>query len=187
MKLPEFLLLAVCLYSSGCFASDEVASDECDYKREAFKFLEVNQKDVFASKWQHTADSETGEGVDRLVISYVNGDVLVVEHKYCVIYNFQATYYSASLLPQSVKLVDRVKLMEGYNFLALDLKTAPADQLSSKVSKADFSSDKPYRLNFDAVDKKGQNSVNYSISYDPLGGLGLMGSVVSVYVAVGGE
>ena len=190
MTVVKLFGLFALLFCSGCFASDEAASDsgqECDYQKESFKYLEPKDQGVLHGKWQHTIDSETGENVDRLVISYENGDVLVVEHKYCVIYNFHATYYSSSLIPQAAKVIERVKGIQSYNFYTNNLTVIPAEQLAGKLNNSSYTSDKPYRLNFDAADKKSENNVNYSISYDPLGSLGLMGSVVSLSVAVGGE
>lgn len=172
---------------AGCFASGQSDDDECSYKRNHFDFAEPKHQSILFSKWQNTKDPDTDENLDRLVVSYENGDVLIVEHRYCAIYSFKATYHSFSLVSSTVALIEIVDRIQQYNLQGENLSLTFSGHLKRNMDELSFNNEKNFRKNFDAADKKGENDVRYSVSYDPLGSLGLLGSATSLSLVIGAE
>lgn len=185
MSISKLFPLIIIFFTAGCFASENT-DEACFYSNNKFEFREPKHKTILNAKWQHTKDVETDEYVDRLVISYENGDVLIVEHRYCAIYSFKAVYHSFNLVASLSELRERVAVIQGFNLQNETLTISFTEKLKA-ISDSSFNNEKNYRLNFDAVDKKGQNGVDYSLSYDPLGSLGLIGSATSLSVDIGAE
>lgn len=183
-----FSVLVSLFFSLPSFASESAsAKDECDFSRESFSFPEVKGADIANSYWLHVRDPETEEYVDRLFVAYKNGDALMVEHKYCLIYNFKASYYSSSgqFTEDVTSVVGLVSKMQTYNLLAKKLSVIPSERIGAQLKKSEFDVEKSQQIDFDAADKAAQNNVTYSFSYDPLGTMAMMGGMVSLYVAYG--
>lgn len=188
MKLIKLLLIFSSLFISSCFASEETtATNACNFTRESIVLSEPKDTAIINSYWQHTQDADTEEYIDRLFIAYKNGDAVVIEHKYCSIYNFKASYFSTSgEHTASIEKLDQLMInLQIFNALAAKLSVAPNDRVTAQLKKSTFDPEKPYRVNFDAADKAAENDVSYSFSYDPLGSLGMLGSMVSLYVGYG--
>lgn len=187
MKFIKFLLMVNFLLISNCFAAESTDTDGCDFSRASFVFPEVKGADIDNSYWQHVRDPETEEYVDRLFVAYKNGDALMVEHKYCLIYNFKASYYSSSgqFAEGAADVINLVSKMQEQNLLAKKLSVIPSERIGSHLKKSGFDVEKNQRIDFDAADKDAQNNVSYSFSYDPLGVMGMLGGMVSLYVAYG--
>lgn len=188
MKPIKLLFVFSSLFISSCFASEEsTATNTCNFTRESIALSEPKDAAIINSYWQRTQDAETEEYVDRLFIAYKNGDAAVIEHKYCSIYNFKASYFSTNgEHTASVDKLDQLMInLQKLNALASKLSVVPNDRVIDQLKKSTFDPEKPYRINFDAADKAAENDVSYSFSYDPLGSLGILGSMVSLYVGYG--
>ncbi|MES2675416.1 MAG: hypothetical protein V4660_14335 [Pseudomonadota bacterium] len=186
----KIILIALALLTSSCFAAEKPATsttNSCSFTKESLKFSALKDPAIINSYWQHTQDPETEEFVDRLFIAYRNGDSAVIEHKYCLIYNFKASYYStAGEHTQSIEKLDQLLFnLQDLNALATKLSVIPNKKIIAELKKLTFNPEKPSRVNFNAADKEAVNDVTYSFSYDPLGSLGMLGSMVSLYVAYG--
>lgn len=187
MRFIKVLLILSCSLMSSCFAAEPSGADECAFSRESFSFPEVKGADIANSYWLHVRDPETEEYIDRLFVAYKNGDALMVEHKYCLIYNFKASYYSSSgqFTDDVTNVVGLVSKMQTHNLLANKLSVIPSERIGAHLKKSEFDVEKSQRVNFDAADKAAQNDVSYSFSYDPLGTMAMLGGMVSLYVAYG--
>lgn len=187
MRFIKFLLILNCSLISSCFAAESVDADNCDFSRKSFSFPDIKGEDIDNSYWQHVRDPETEEYVDRLFIAYKNGDALMVEHKYCLIYNFKASYYSSSgqFTEDVPGVINLVSKMQEQNLLAKKLSVVPSERIGAQLKKSGFDVEKSQRIDFDAADKDSQNNVSYSFSYDPLGVMGMLGGMVSLYLAYG--
>lgn len=165
----------------------EGVADECAHNKSSFEYAEPTNQSVLFSKWQHVKDPDTDENLDRLVVSYENGDVLIIEHRYCVIYSFKATYHSFGLIRSVAHLIEIADRVQQYNFQGKNLSLTFSDHLKRNLPESSFNNEKSLRINFDAADKKGEDDVRYSVSYDPLGSLGLLGSATSLSLVIGAE
>lgn len=191
MKIIKCWLICSSLLILSCFAAEEPitqATDSCSFTKKSFTFIEPKEAGIINSHWQYDQDPETQENVARLFIAYQNGDAAIIEHKYCDIYNFKAVYYSTvgeriDTLEKLDKLLVKLQVL---NALASELSAIPNQKIIAQLKKSEFNYEKSSRINFDAADKKNQNDVAYSFSYDPLGSLGMLGTMVSLYVGYGG-
>ena len=183
----KFIFIIFALLTLNCFAAEKPATNFRSFTRESLKFSTIKDPAIINRYWQHTQDPETEEFVDRLFIAYRNGDSAVIEHKYCLIYNFKASYYStADEHTDNIEKLDQLLLnLQDLNALAAKLSVIPNKKIIAELKKVTFNPEKPSRVNFDASDKEAINNVTYSFSYDPLGTLGMLGSMVSLYVAYG--
>lgn len=170
-----------------CTLATESFADECAYNRSSFEFAEPKHQSILFSKWQYAKDPDTDENIDRLIVSYEKGDVLIVEHRYCSIYSFKATYHSFGLIPSAAGLIEIADRAQQYNLQSKNLSLTFSDYLKKNLTDSSFNNEKSFRSNFDAADKKGENDVRYSVSYDPLGPLGLLGSATSLSLVIGAE
>lgn len=187
MRFIKSLVVLSCFLMSSCFAAEPSGANECEFSRQSFSFPEASGADVANSYWLHVRDSETEEYVDRLFVAYKNGDALIVEHKYCIIYSFKASYYSSSgqFTDGVTNVVELVSKMQMHNLLASKLSVIPSERIGAQLKKSEFDVEKSQRVNFDAADKAAQNDVSYSFSYDPLGTMAMLGGMVSLYVVYG--
>lgn len=187
MSIVKLFPFIACFWAAGCLASQQSNDDGCLYTRNAFDFTEPKHPSILFSKWQNTKNAETDENLDRLIVSYENGDVLIVEHRYCAIYSFKAIYHSFGLVSSASTLIEIAKRVQQYNLQGKNLSLTFSDHLKRNLPESSFNNEKSLRINFDAADKKGENDVRYSVSYDPLGSLGLLGSAISLSLVIGAE
>src|SRR6187551_68630 len=147
MRFIKVLLILSCSLMSSCFAAEPSGAGECAFSRESFSFPEVKGADIANSYWLHVLDPETEEYVDRLFVAYKNGDALMVEHKYCVIYNFKASYYSSSgqFTDDVTNLVGLVSKMQTHNLLAKNLSVIPSERIGTQLKKSEFDAEKSQR------------------------------------------
>lgn len=67
------------------------AKKECKYTTKNLTFPNPTSKNIANIYWQDT--KEGYETIKRLYISYKDGSLALIEHKFCSMYNFEAAYY----------------------------------------------------------------------------------------------
>lgn len=180
MKLSMSTLLL--LLSIFCYA--ENSSLSCDITKETLNLSTPTADNIANTFWQEGHDGY--EKVNRLHILYKDGSVAVLEHKYCIMYNFEVAYYSSNALSESR---DIVELFE--NFLtfsgaqdASGKKAAAA--INKRLDEKGFNSGRAVATTYDGSTSNNQ-LVEYSISYQPLEDSSLHKSAVFIYLGIGGE
>lgn len=180
------LLLSAVIFSSAC-----VAEPRCQYSPD---FVSSNYSEPVGEGVQgvlvQREDPTSGETVKSLTLSYPNGDVAVITHKYCEMYNFEVNYFrssgsnafdSAQVGSVLMKLFDAYSQVQAEFTPGLDEIVASAFDEQMAVAQQQFS----VGLSEDyVVDSPG---VEYAVGMKSIGDVSSdFGSVINFYWGVGG-
>ena len=185
VKLTLSGLLIGLLYSFGVVCA---AEDGCRFESGfVTEPLTQNMESVAESTWLSSVDINTGETIKRLTVTYQNGDIAVVTHRYCEMYNFELNYFvagSESLDPDSIARVI-VNHYNAYAKLTAEFEEG-LDQVIVRALEAEGLSE-AFSVGLPEGAIIESPGVEYSMGYQPLGEVsGEYGAAINFYWGVGG-
>ncbi|MBL4608033.1 MAG: hypothetical protein JKY01_09430 [Pseudomonadales bacterium] len=187
------------LFSTLCFSSLNAAlsvanennpAPSCRYQKDYVDHQKTPESsDILTAKWISDVAPDSNEFRKTLFILYKNGDTATIEHKYCSIYNFEISYMAKDEQEKTLEHFSAViqQLTQSAYF---DLEFNPSVKLiiQQTLSKT-FNKSKPQSIGlpYSKAESSTNESVEYSVSYTPLGDIGSSYSyIVNFYVGVGG-
>lgn len=160
MKL-RILFTLLALVVSGCGTAET-----CNYPKD-FVVQPVNlPADYKQLEWTVSKDPDSGEWVKTGRYKLVTGAELIVEHKYCTIYNFEATLY-----PKKFKSINPVALLlrKAYHqFSQIELQfKKPLNEIITQTW-SEYSEKYPdiKEIGLPGEDIETNQSVEFSFSYE---------------------
>ena len=163
--MKKLLTLIVMMIPMGC-AADNTA---CKYDESFIKEVMPNNKDILKSYWKKGIDPDSSEYTARLYLILKNGDIAVLEHKYCDMYNFELTYLvdknTNGLTKDSIG--NLVKEYANLSQIKPSYKIKLNQIVSSELLKNKFQSDSALSIGLPVDQIKYNDNVEYGLSYQP--------------------
>lgn len=180
MKNLVFILL---LATSGhCFASQE-----CIFETKKLTFETPKSHDIVNTFWQDDRDKDSDESIKRLFISYKDGSFAILEHKYCLMYNFEAAYYLADKSKlSSIKAIQaKTEQLLAYASIKDSNQHESIGELISTLNGKKFNAERNITSSaYGFIPAYGDSE--YSINYFPLGDVSVHQAAFFVYMGIGG-
>ncbi|VAW60916.1 hypothetical protein MNBD_GAMMA11-427, partial [hydrothermal vent metagenome] len=87
------LIIILLSFTSNLYANK--GKNYCEYKKGFVAHKQITDKNVSSYHWDERISSESNEQITTLYLTYKNGDTAIIEHKYCIMYNFEVSYLVA--------------------------------------------------------------------------------------------
>lgn len=167
------------------FASLSYADNDCDISTKSLIFKTPKSNDIANSFWQ---DDKNGyETIKRLHITYKDGSIAVLEHKFCSMYNFEVAYYAADR--EAVKNTDLLQKKAEYYFSYASIQGGDQqeaiDTMAKNLDRKKFNPEKQAAIGYTGHHPQYGNS-EYSIDYHPLDGASIHEAAITFYMGLGG-
>lgn len=184
----SMLFPLMALAASACHAEVQ----QCDYPESL-----VSTKDrymaegVLDSHWVSSIDPVSHEYKKTLYIIYKDGNLAVVEHKYCTMYNVEISLLSRDNASQQTRLKNMTATIDRLFSSTVKIDgtfTKPLKDIIATAIVERFDVDKYLSLGLPSDQVDIDDGVEYSITYSPYENIGTNFShIVNFYFAVGGE
>lgn len=187
MRASILFVLFTCSFLFHDFTD---ASTDCKFNKNFIQEKPAQDKSIAHQHWRYSKDPDSDEHVKTLYIIYSNGDQAVIEHKYCLMYNFELAYFagkSSATIDQ--KLVGRIveKHVKHYSAMLNNTSAKIENDVIATLNKHGFSGSKPLNKGIDSVLSKTENT-ELAISYMPYENIGsIYTAIVGFYLGVGGQ
>ncbi|MDG9666936.1 hypothetical protein ONV78_04240 [Hahella sp. CR1] len=183
MQAVSFSVLM--LITPVAFCAEEA---QCHYKASFVKEAAVTDSSVALSHWSTERDRKSDEYIKRLYLVYKNGDIAVIEHKYCDMYNFEVSYafYSQNPAPTSQSIGQIIAKHAQYAQLTPSYSPSLSSIVTSELEKNAFDGQKPLSLGLPQEPLTFDDFVEYSVSFLPNKESNILQSSLSFYMGIGG-
>ena len=184
MKQHLTLLSLLLITSMGCSSNEA-----CRYPEGTVKKNILAQQKVASSNWKTGVDKDSDEHLTQLTLVFTNGDIAVIEHKHCAMYNFELSYLHSS---QSKKITtdSLAKLIsELFDYAAIQIEFSPSLEktLSSELTNNKFSPSSELSIGLPDDKALAEENIEYSISYTSALESNIFYGITSFYFAIGGQ
>ena len=178
MKTITLVLLAT--FSHFC-----LADYECDYSTKNLTFKTPESADIENTFWQD--DQEGYETVKRLYLTYKDGSIAVLEHKFCSVYNFEVLYYFSdrNLFSKTEEIQKKMNYFFSYASLIDTEQQEAIDSLIEHFNKNNFNPDKTMTRGYSGFAPELGDS-SYFLGYYPLGEISVHEAALRMYMGIGG-
>lgn len=150
-----------------------------------------NAADIVHHFWKTGRDSRSDEHLKTLYLFFKNGDLAVIEHKFCSMYNFEIAYFrseQADGLDRSglAKIIGG--LYENYVSKKAKFKRPLPDIISGALKEKGFDGNKNLSAGLAEGEAEYPNErVEYSVGFTSLSpGSSIYSSVTTFYMGIGG-
>ncbi|WP_431687170.1 hypothetical protein [Hahella sp. NBU794] len=176
----SFLLIA----TASCSAEEA----QCGYKATFVKEAAVTDSSVALSHWSTERDRKSDEYIKKLYLVYKNGDIAVIEHKYCDMYNFEVSYSFSGQnpAPTSQSIGQIIEKHAQYAQLTPTYSPSLSSIVTSELEKNAFDGQKPLSLGLPQEPLTFDDFVEYSVSFLPNKESNILQSSLSFYMGIGG-
>lgn len=170
------------LFSIGC-----TAEESCQFKNSFVKEDIPKNEKVSMSYWQTGKDRDSEETVKRLYLVYKNGDMAVIEHKYCEMYNFELSYFSDrySNVESTKKIGELISSHMIFSAIQPSFNKNLGLIIMRKLEEKGFKTDKDLSVILPDDDVTFDEHVEYGMSYHPKME-GIISSGLNFYMSIGG-
>lgn len=159
-----FLISLILLMPTSVFAQKD--KNGCKISKDFIKNNDTNDSSIHSQIWKNSIDPDSDEYLATQHIIYKNGDMAVIEHKYCSMYNYELAYFVADdnfkTTPKNIgNLIGKVYRQS----IAIrpDFKKPVSVAIKENLEKLDFSSEKPFSKGLDIADR-GNKNIEQSIN-----------------------
>ncbi len=150
------------------------AENHCEYKKGFVAHKQITDKNVSNYHWDERISSESNEQITTLYLTYKNGDTAIIEHKYCIMYNFEVSYLVADPdFSDSQKNIGKLmaQIFKQYAVKKIIFTPPLENILKNKTYDFDFS---------------GYNNVELFIEQQPLTKGSTFSHMITFYIGIGG-
>jgi len=181
------IMLSVVVLSHYVIA-DEPA-EQCKYNKASITEINAEQTNVVSSEWAYSRDPDSDEHVKTNYLRLNNGDLVVIEHKYCSMYNFEFNYFVArsnrTINPSMISNVVK-QLVKSNAKIFPESADKMAQAVKSSLLSQKFNKDKRYSQGIEPVISRTRN-VEMSYTYTPYENIGtIFAAVINFYLGVDG-
>lgn len=182
----KLLLPIVFIFSVSACNAETSAKNSCQFSKNNINLTTPKSPEIINTHWQES--NEGNETVNRLYLSYVDGSMAVIEHKYCSMYNYEVAYYSANKNSASTieSMANRLTELLSYAALKAELSEPPQNTIKEKLKDKGFEKDSEISFGFHSSDSKNQ-LVEYSFSYAPNEQSSIHRNSTFIYMGIGGN
>ena len=179
MKPILFLILLL-----PSFTYAQKAPLNCKIAEKSLQFKTPTSSDITHTLWQES--NEENETVRRLYITYKDGSVAVLEHKYCSTYNFEVAYYvgDKSKLSTTKEVQKKAESFFSYASLSDSSQHEAITTMIRTLNERKFDAEKKIATGYRGFDPK-HGDTEYSIDYFPLGDVSVHQAALFVYMGLG--
>ena len=183
MKLLTSLLLLT--LTAACHA-EKSRTPTCSLRIENLNFVTPTSDNIESTFWQKDVDGY--ESINRLHIAYKDGSVAVVEHKYCLMYNFEIAYYASTTneLSDGKKLSEILKSFFNYSAVQDTSIQNAVSAIIKRFEEKGFDADSALATAHDDSTQDNKRA-EYSVSYMPIEDSSLHRAALFIYMGIGGE
>ncbi len=169
----------------ACFASLSYANNDCDISSKLLKFKTPESNDIANIFWQD--DKDGYETIKRLHITYKDGSIAVLEHKFCSMYNFEVAYYVADreLIENTDLIQKKAKYFFTYAAIQGGDQEEAIETMAVNLHENKFNPEKEAAIGYSGHHPQ-YGSAEYSIDYYPLGSASIHKAAITFYVGIGG-
>jgi len=186
----KFLLLftAALLISTSLFASKD--KNGCDIPKNFVKHVNIKDTTIASQSWKNAVDPDSDEYTTTLKLIYKSGDMAVIEHKFCSMYNYELTYFVADNNFKAThenigKLIN--KISQQSVAIKTSFKTPLDEAIKIKLVQSKLSKSKPFDLDLSVPDT-GNKNIEQSIIYTIIkNNSSKYRSKIGYYIGIGGE
>lgn len=177
MKILAFIFIVA--VSSACHAK------RCEILTKSLKFPTPKSNDIANTFWQDDKDGH--ETIKRLQITYKDGSVAVLEHKFCSMYNFEVAYYvtDRKALSTTESIQKKAKYFFTYASIQGGAQQEAIETMIQNLSEKKFTTEKEATTGYDGSHPQ-YGRAEYSIAYYPLGAISIHEAAFSFYMGLGG-
>lgn len=167
------LALTACSLSQA-----DPSKGDCRFERSALNINVPNKNEIAATN--KIMNMEGREYVDTLYLNYKNGDVAIIEHKYCSLYNFTVSYISDDAQPvKNISDLFSIVRDQLTNAAIIDASTAKAvNDLEETLKQINPNFSESFGRGTDEPSEKYQWT-SYGVDFTPLSPFSGLDSVVS--------
>lgn len=171
------------LISSFCYA--EQTTHNCKVTEKNLNFQTPKSNDIANTFWQE--DKEGDETVKRLQITYKNGSIAVIKHRFCETYQFEAVYYTEERETKNSTEKIKTSLTTLLSYVAHKDSTQKEaiKTMIAELDKYTFVSDEVTGATYNGHDPA-YGDTGYSILYSPLNYSSIYSAAISVEMGIGG-
>jgi hypothetical protein len=167
------------------FASLSYADSDCDISSKNLTFKTPKSNDIAKTFWQD--DKDGYETIKRLHITYKDGSVAVLEHKFCSMYNFEVAYYATD--KETVNNTDLIQKKAEYFFSYAAIQGGDQQEAVETMTKSlhdkKFDPEKEASIGYEGSHPQ-YGRAEYIIDYRPLGSASIHKAAITLYVGLGG-
>jgi hypothetical protein len=178
--MKNFLILYLAF-----FASLSYADNDCDISPKLLKFKTPESNDIANTFWQD--DKDGYETIKRLHITYKDGSIAVLEHKFCTMYNFEVAYYVADR--ESIENTDLIQKKAKYFFTYSAIQGGDQQESVETMTKSlhekKFDPEKEASIGYEGSHPQ-YGRAEYTIDYHPLGSVSIHKAAITFYIGLGG-
>lgn len=185
--MKKLMLSLVLLSSVSACKGDEQASEEykCLYEKDFVKEEKIENKNIASSYW--IVEVQGYEEVKRLYLIYKNGDIAVVEHKYCSMYNFNIDYFISNWQRETPENISKVlDDLWSHSKLKPTVSKTFSSILESSLKAVDFDGEKSQFIPLLEELQYKNDSTDYQFHFSKESKSPLYPSSVNFYYGVGG-
>lgn len=176
---PLFFIAFVAFSSLCC------ADYKCEISTKNLSFPTPKSNDIANTFWQDDKDGH--ETIKRLHITYKDGSVAVLEHKFCSMYNFEVAYYVAErgALNTTESIQEKAKYFLTYASIQGGDQQEAIETMAQNLSKKKFTTENEATTGYDGSHPQ-YGRAEYVIDYYPLGAASIHEAAISFYMGLGG-
>lgn len=180
-------MLSTMLNSTFVYA--ETDNKACNYSRNFINKVEISDKSIRSQTSLNSVDPDSDEYVTTQYLLYKSGDLAVIEHKFCSMYNYELVYFVAdgnfkTTAGNIGKLINKIFLQTAA--IKPDFNESIAIAIEKKLKKSKFTSSKAFSQGLE-ISNNGNINIEQSINYIKLKHYtSLYQSMISYYLGVGG-
>lgn len=169
----------------ACHAEKSTEQD-CQFNSSNINLITPKADNIIHSYWQK--DTDGYESVDRLYVSYKDGSIATIEHKYCSMYNFEIAYYTSnkSSVSNIENLTRTLETIFSFTGIKDDTINPALADIKEKLQTKKFTPAQTITIGADESNSDNQR-VEYSISYMPIEDSSLHKAALFIYMGIGGE
>lgn len=163
------------------------AKNKCTLSTEDLNLATPTHQDIANTFWQDNKNKDSNESIKRLFITYKDGSFAIIEHKYCLMYNFEAAYYSAdkSKLSTTKAIQTKTEQLLAYASIKDSNQHESISELISKLNMKKFNAEKNITSSaYGFLPDYGDSE--YSLDYVSLGDVSVHQAALFVYMGIGG-
>jgi len=185
-KLSIFLLL---MLSVSCDAQDI----KCKYKAAFIHQVTPSGSEIQKAVWAKNTDADSGEHISRLSIRYKNKDMLVVEHKFCDMYNFETKYTATKAKLSATEIAQSIAAHIKYSAIQPGFKNSLQSIVLNELKVQGFKPQQALSIGLPVEQVSYNDIVEYGIEYTPGEGAkdgqsnAIESAALIFYLSVGGE
>lgn len=160
------------------------AEYKCNFLTKNLTFTTPKSDDIANTFWQDDKDGH--ETIKRLYITYKDGSLAVLEHRYCSVYNFEAAYYfgDKSKLANTKEFQKRAKLFFSYASVSDSSQQEAIATMIKELNEKEFDKEKNADAGYNGFDPQ-HGDTEYNIDYFPLDEVSVHEAALFVYMGLG--